>query len=64
MRPAQDFYCKLVMVWLVCQKNSSETIIFQNYLNRLKSTFFVDSWSDKYLVPTKYFYERMKHDWE
>jgi hypothetical protein len=64
MRPAQDFYRKLVMVWLVCQQNSKCTVPFQDYLTRLKSTFFNEGWQDKYIVPTKYFYERMKQDWE
>ena len=64
MRPAQDFYKKLVMVWLMVQQNNEKSITFPIYLNRLKSTFFTDSWDDKYIIPTKYFFERMKQDWQ
>ena len=28
MRPAQEFYRKLVLVWLLCQQNTSEKITF------------------------------------
>jgi hypothetical protein len=63
MRPAQDFYKKLVMVWLIFQQNNEESVTFPIYLNRLKASFFADTWQDKYIVPTKYFYERMKQDW-
>lgn len=44
MRPAQDFYRKLVMVWLMVQQNVEESITFPAYLNRLKSTFFTEGW--------------------
>jgi hypothetical protein len=64
MRPAQDFYKKLVMVWLMVQQNNEKSITFPIYLNRLKSTFFTDNWNDKYIIPTKYFFERMKQDWQ
>lgn len=64
MRPAQDFYRKLVMVWLMVQQNVEESITFPAYLSRLKSTFFTEGWQEKYIVPTKYFFERMKQDWQ
>lgn len=44
MRPAQDFYGKLVMVWLIIQQNNENSTTFQDYLNRLKLTFFADCW--------------------
>jgi hypothetical protein len=28
MRPAQEFYRKLVLVWLLCQQNITEKITF------------------------------------
>ncbi len=64
MRPAQDFYRKLVLVWLMLQKNQESEVTFAVYFGKLKSTFFPDNWQDKYIVPTKYFFERMKQNWE
>lgn len=53
------------MAWLMLQKNNNEICVtFPVYLSRLKATFFSDSWDEKYIVPTKYFFERMKQDWE
>ena len=64
MRPAQDFYRKLVLVWLMLQKNEESEVTFAVYFGKLTSTFFPDNWQDKYIVPTKYFFERMKQNWE
>ena len=63
MRPAQDFYMKLVMVWLMFQKRGETKPTFAEYLNCLQTAFFKDSWHKRYLIPTKYFFERMQEDW-
>ena len=63
MRPAQDFYMKLVMVWLMFQKRGETNPSFPQYLNCLKTAFFQDNWHQRYLIPTKYFFERMREDW-
>ena len=62
MRPAQDFYMKLIMVWLMVQKKGDKPE-FKGYLSCVMTTFG-STWNDRYLVPTKYFYERMKEDWQ
>lgn len=64
MRPAQDFYRKLVMVWLMAQKDSSQPVTFPIYLTMLKTTFLSNNWDEKYIVPTKYFFQCMQKDWE
>jgi hypothetical protein len=56
MRPAQDFYHKLVMVWLMLQKRGEENPSFNEYLHCLQTSFFSESWQERYLVPTKYFF--------
>jgi len=33
-------------------------------LTRVKSILTTESWQEKYIIPTKYFYERMRLDWE
>jgi hypothetical protein len=40
MCPAQDFYRKLVIVWLICQQNSKDAFSFDQYLAALRITFF------------------------
>ena len=40
MRPAQDFYIKLVMVWLIFQKRGETNPSFTDYLAYLKTAFF------------------------
>lgn len=64
MRPAQDFYHKLVMVWLMLQKQGECNPPFAEYLTCLQTSFFLDTWQPRYLIPTRYFYERMKQDWQ
>lgn len=67
MRPAQDFYQKLVMVWLMLHgpdSNSTSPIAFSSYLERLRASFFAENWLDKYVIPTRYFYERMRLEWD
>lgn len=63
MRPAQDFYRKLVMVWLMLQKRGEINPTFSDYLHCLKISFLAQGWQERYLIPTKYFFERMKTDW-
>jgi hypothetical protein len=63
MRPAQDFYRKLVMVWLMLQKQGEKNPTFAAYLTCLQTSFFADCWHQRYLIPTKYFFERMREDW-
>ena len=64
MRPAEDFYQKLVMAWLMFQKRGETNPEFTQYLNCLQTAFFGDKWHQRYLVPTKFFYERMREDWQ
>jgi len=44
MRPAQDFYHKLVMVWLMLQKRGEESPSFNEYLHCLQTSFFSENW--------------------
>jgi hypothetical protein len=55
MRPAQDFYRKLVIAWLLCQQNSS-SLPFEDYLTVLKAAFFAEEWESRFIIPTKYFF--------
>ena len=67
MRPAQDFYQKLVMVWLMLhgpESDKDSEISFTNYLERLRASLFVENWLEKYVIPTRYFYERMRLEWD
>ena len=43
LRPAQDFYHKLILVWLSFKDGNSVKVSFQEYLNKVKSTFG-DDW--------------------
>jgi hypothetical protein len=64
MRPAQDFYRKLVMVWLMLQKRGEVNPSFSEFLHCLKTAFFCEKWQERYLIPTKYFFERMREEWQ
>lgn len=64
MRPAQDFYRKLMIVWLVCEQHSKNGFAFEEYLHALKTAYFTRSWEERLTVPTKYFFEKMRGNWE
>lgn len=64
MRPAQDFYRKLVIVWLVCAQAAKEPFSFEDYLQALKTTYFAGNWEERLTLPTKYFFEQMRVSWE
>lgn len=61
LKPAEDFYQKLVFVWLLL-KNEKDDIKFEEYLQVVRSKFD-DIWQEKYIIPTKYFFERVNRDW-
>lgn len=61
LKPAEDFYQKLVFVWLLL-KNEKKDFLFEDYLQVVRSKFS-DSWQEKYIIPTKYFFERISRDW-
>jgi hypothetical protein len=61
LKPAEDFYQKLVFVWLLL-KNEKDEIKFEEYLQVVRSKF-EDKWQEKYIIPTKYFFERINRDW-
>lgn len=63
MRPAQDFYRKLVIVWLICSQNAKQFFSFEEYLQALKTTYFTRNWEERLTQPTKYFFEKMKTSW-
>jgi hypothetical protein len=63
LKPAEDFYEKLVIGWLMlvkCQK--IRNIDFDVYLEHIKMEFG-RTWREKYIIPTKYFYERLSKHW-
>ena len=64
MRPAQDFYRKLVIVWLICAQGARQSFAFEEYLQALKTTYFARNWEERLAVPTKYFFEKMRASWE
>lgn len=64
MRPAQDFYRKLVIVWLICSQNVKQSFAFEEYLQALKTTYFTRNWEERLTQPTKYFFEKMRASWE
>ncbi len=48
LRPAEDFYAKLVFVWLLLKdEHSSEFQDFEHYLEHVKSNFG-EKWKEKY----------------
>ena len=56
LRPAEDFYSKLVITWLMFKRsNESQELQFGNFLVQVKVAFGW-SWREKYCIPTKYFY--------
>lgn len=63
LKPAEDFYEKLIIGWLMlkkCNEKKAE-ITFEEYINHIKVSFG-RAWREKYIIPTKYFYERLiKH---
>ena len=64
LRPAEDFYEKLVIAWLMLRRSiGSEEPRFDDYMKNVKSTFG-RSWREKYGMPTKYFYEKLTRHWE
>jgi hypothetical protein len=63
LRPAQDFYRKLVIVWLLCQQ-TAPGLSFEEYLAALRSTFFPDDWESRFMLPTRYFFEKMRNNWD
>ena len=46
LRPAQDFYHKLILVWLSFKNGKFVKVQFQDYLNKVKSTFG-ENWKDR-----------------
>ena len=63
LKPAEDFYEKLIIGWLMITKCSpGHNVTFETYLSQVKLSFG-KSWKDKYNVPTKYFYERLIKHW-
>jgi hypothetical protein len=43
-------------------KNEKDEIKFEEYLQAVKSKF-CENWQEKYIIPTKYFFERINRDW-
>lgn len=63
LRPAQDFYRKLVIAWLLCQQNAA-AVPFEDYLCVLRGSFFAEEWESRFTVPAKYFFEKLRNNWE
>lgn len=61
LKPAEDFYHKLILVWLTSKKNKSK-IAFDEYLSDVRSSFG-QSWKEKLVVPIKYFYDKVMKNW-
>ena len=63
LRPAEDFYQKLIITWLMFQKsNEKNPGSFESFLGQVKIAFGA-SWREKYSLPTKYFYEKINKYW-
>jgi len=63
LKPAEDFYEKLIIGWLTLTKcDPNTTITFDTYLSHIKLSFG-KSWKERYIIPTKYFYERLIKHW-
>lgn len=60
LRPAQDFYEKLLLSWIMLIK--TKEINFDKYIENVKITF-ARSWRSKYIVPCKYFYDKLTKSW-
>lgn len=63
LRPAEDFYEKLIITWLMVLKtNQVDELNFDNYLRQVKIALS-GSWREKYVIPTKYFFGKLTKYW-
>jgi hypothetical protein len=63
LRPAQEFYRRLMIVWLLCHQHCP-AVGFEDYLAALRSSFFAEGWEARFVQPTRYFFEKMRASWE
>lgn len=63
IQPAQEFYNRLMEVWIIFKTNSlNKEILFTEYLDKVKASLG-NLWNEKFMTPTQNFFMTLYYEW-